>query len=440
MTHRSFTVTIKETAAQALRRGARALTSPSATVACAHFIRRAKRLVRQDGPSDIDEIQDILVLRPDGIGDVIMTGPFLRELRHTYPDARITLVVAPRALNVVETCPYVDGVLTVQIPPPISVVETWWRPLTRRAEALSLARRHLWRNRYDLALVPRWGVDHHEASVLAYLSRAPIRIGYSERVSPERERKNRGYDRFFTQVVDDRTVKHEVQRNVGLLSALGIDASEHGLEAWLSVQDEEFVNDVAATRGKAPLVAVGPGAGHPKRVWPIERFAETGRWLTDRGVRLIVIGGPGEEALGRELRRRLGDLVLDLTSRTTPRESIAVLRNCSLFFGNDGGPMHLAAAAGIPVVEVSCHPERGDDLHPNSPTRFGPWGVPHRVVRPKEPADGCVAGCRVHVPHCILNVQVRSVIAAVESLMEETATLAEPTMSRDSLEGRSTIE
>jgi heptosyltransferase-2 len=152
----------------------------------------------------------------------------------------------------------------------------------------------------------------------------------------------------------------------------------------------------------------------------MDRFIHVGRWLAERGARLVVIGGSGDEALGSEIRRRVGGAVIDLTGRTTLRQSVAVMRHCSLFCGNDAGPMHLAAAAGIPVVEISCHSRIGHELHPNSPARFGPWGVPHRIVRPAEPADTCFRGCHVPSAHCILNVNVDSVVDAIDSLIDET--------------------
>lgn len=376
-------------------------------------------LATQDRRSGIEQRKNILVARLDGIGDLIMTGPFLRELRRAYPDAWITLIVDPRASNLVEGCPHVDRVLTFRAPS----VSQWWHPLSRRLKAHSFARRHLWGTRYDVAIVPRWGVDFYEATALIYLSGAPFRAGYSEQVSANKQFQNPGYDRFLTNVLDDRSVKHEVQRNLDILPALQAEAADDGLEMWLSEEDENFANETLPSSGAIPLVALALGAGHPRRIWPIERFAEVGRWLAGRGARLVVVGGPGEEGLGEEMRERLGGGLIDLTNRTTLRQTAAVIRHCSLFVGNDAGPMHMAAAVGVPVVEISCHSLRGDDLHSNSPKRFGPWGVPHRIVRPEEPGDECAAGCLVAAPHCILNVTGDSVIAAIESLMEETALL-----------------
>lgn len=391
------------------------LSSPRVTLAwCRPLLRMAGR--RSDKSTGrVSGAREVLVIKPDGIGDLIMAIPFLRELRRAWPAARISIVVSAHAANFIETCPYVDRILPFRLPPD----SRWWRPLTRRLAVLSFARRYLWPTSYDLAIVPRWGPDIFESPFLAFLSGAPWRVSFSTRASADREMLNRGDDQFFTHTLTDRSVCHEVRRNLGLLSLLGVDSLEDRLAVWLSDDDELFADRVLTTILPKPVVAIGPGAGNPKRMWPIQRFVEVARWLENRGFALVLIGGSGEEALGEELRRSLDNGVIDLTGRATLRQSAAVLQRCVLFCGNDAGPMHLAAAAGIPVVEISCHPRGGDDLHPNSPTRFGPWGVPNTVVRPDEPTDGCATGCRAPAPHCIANVPVASVIAGIASLLDE---------------------
>jgi ADP-heptose:LPS heptosyltransferase len=404
--------------AQLLSRSVAGLASPSVSAVWMRALMHLRGLVTIHVRTYDGEVRSILVIRPDAIGDVVMTGPFLRELRRAYPKAKISLIVGPGTANLVETCPHIDRVLINRLPP----LTRWWHPISRRFVGLSFARRHLWPDRYDMAVVPRWGEDHYDAAILALLSGAPCRVGYSAR----RPTKNGAYDRFYTMVVNDRSVRHEVERNLHLLSELQTDVHEDALELWLSDEDERFANQVLASSGAESFVALSPGAGSPRRIWPIERYVEVGRWLVDRGARLVVVGGPGDEGRGEQLRRIGGD-VIDLTNRATVRETAAVLARCSLFCGNDSGPMHLAAAVGVPIVEVSCHSVIGDDLHPNSPKRFGPWGVPNRVVQPETPEHDCAAGCRLDVPHCILNIRVDSVIAAIESLRVEKGVVRGPT-------------
>jgi len=403
-------------AASVLVRIVARLTSPRATMAVA----RVLGVTNKPAGSDVVVNDDarILVVRPDGIGDVIMTGPMLRELRNALPRSVVTLVVAPRAFNVVETCPYVDRVVTVDIAPPRATTETWWRPLIRRMAAFKAARLHFRGMHFDIALVPRWGVDSHEASILAYLSGASQRVGYSEHVSSLRAKRNGGYDELFTSSICDRSVKHEVERNLGILTALQIQPTSHlGLESWLSDGDVAFAEASSVSATDRPIAAIGLGAGSPRRMWPVERFAAVGRWAYDQGSSLVVVGGAADERRASEFVARVDRPVLDLTNRATLREAAAVLERCSLFYGNDAGTMHLAAAAGVPVVEISCHPKGGDDLHANSPVRFGPWGVPHRIVQPDFPSAGCIEGCRALTPHCILNIPVAAVVRAITSLV-----------------------
>jgi ADP-heptose:LPS heptosyltransferase len=390
------------------------VTSPRTTAAVASPFLWGRRVFGRGRRSRSERAPNILVIKLDAVGDVVLVSPFLRELRRTFPEGRISLLVETRVANLVSECPYVDEVLAFGLSSPI---DRWFHPLMRRFKTASFALHRLVKERYDIAIVPRWGEDFYEAGTLAFLSGAPFRLGFSEHCSPAKECLNRDFDRFFTRVVDDRSVKHEVPRNLNLLSEVNGQPSDDRLEVWLSDDDRMFASGVMP-RGSDAAVVLGPGAARAKRLWPIERFAEVARRLLERNVRIVVVGGPGEERFGAELREVLGNGVIDVVNATTLRQAAAIMRHCSLFCGNDAGPMHLAAAAGVPVVEISCHPSGGDDNHPNSPTRFGPWGVPHRIIRPR-PQDGCIRGCEREVPHCILDIRIDSVISAIESLMEE---------------------
>jgi heptosyltransferase-2 len=95
-----------------------------------------------------------------------------------------------------------------------------------------------------------------------------------------------------------------------------------------------------------------------------------------------------------------------------------------LFIGNDSGPLHLAVAAGIPVVEISCHPADGDPNGENSPDRFGPFTSRCRIVRPERAKDPCQSSCASSQPHCIAQVSVAQVGHAVTSLLNERLTQA----------------
>ena len=161
----------------------------------------------------VQDAHSILVVRLDAIGDLVLMSPFLRELRRLNPDAWITLVVDPRFVNLVELCP-VNEVLTFELRSGVR-----WRDgdLELHIRAVRLARRHFWRRRFDLALLPRWDIDLYHSAFIAYFSGALCRVGYSESVTPEKQLCNRGVDSLFTRTLDDRTLKHEAKRNLDFL-------------------------------------------------------------------------------------------------------------------------------------------------------------------------------------------------------------------------------
>ncbi len=368
------------------------------------------------GPIQAGRVKSVLVVRLDEIGDVVLTSPFLRELRRNLPRAWITLLVRPATRDLVELCPYVNEVLVHE---PVD-----WRHLRAIQAAwrtVRLARSHLWKRGYDLAIAPRWDVDSQFGSMVVFLSGARQRLGYSEKVSDEKSRLNAGLERLLTHAVESGTLKHEVERNLDLIASIGGTVEEDRLELWCGQPDELFADRILAEHGVHDgdlLIAVAPGAGHPKRRWPVGGFAEVGAWVAIHwGGSLVVIGSQDDAQLGRELELRLGRNVINAAGRTSLREAGALLKRCRLFVGNDAGPMHLAAAAGLPVIEVSCHPLGGLPEHPNSPERFGPWRVPQIILRPAKPLDSCAQACNSRVAHCIQAVSTAQVKDAVALLL-----------------------
>lgn len=358
--------------------------------------------------NDLSQFKRVLIVRLDEIGDVVMTTPFLRELRRNLPDAWITLVIKPAVYNLVELSPYVSEVLTYDWR-----VNERFANLRRHWRALRLAERFLWRRRFDLSILPRFDTDYYNATFVTYFSGASRRVGYSENVNINKKHFNKDYDRLFTHLIKDYSLKHEAARNLDVLRYLGGQVQEERLEVWLSHEDKEFADVFLQTHDfKAGniLVAFAPGAGVSKRMWPLHNFVKLGKWLNRKyNCRIIVIGGQGDYSLGQELLHQLCDSAINAVGQVSLRQTCALLKHCHLYIGNDAGPMHLAAAVSIPVIEISCHPINGSPFHFNSPQRFGPWGGGHHVLQPKNPIHPCSDACTATQAHCILGITVDKV-------------------------------
>ena len=359
----------------------------------------------------------ILIVKLDAVGDFVLVTPFLRELRAGFPEAFITMIVKPGVKNLAETSPYVDEVRTFECR--ITGSLSWLR---RHWKAFAYARRFLWRRRFDIAICPRWSADIDHAGFLAYFCGAAKRITSSELVTPEKRLLNRGYDRMFTRVVGSTAPRHDVMQNLEILRTMGVAVRATECELWLTEHDLRRSVEIlerTGDGGSSAFISLGLGAGSPHRTWPLTRFVELARAIMKVfPATFVLIGGQGEQALGRAFRHEFGeDAVIDLTGRLTLRETIAILKKCRLHIGNDSGPMHLAAAAGVSAVEISCHPLTGAPDADNSPIRFGPWGVDSAIVQPPYPLGNCVRQCERPEPHCVLSVSVQDVFKAVTQLL-----------------------
>lgn len=357
----------------------------------------------------------ILVVRLDQIGDLVLTTPFLRELKRNAPLARITLVVKPELRELALTLPSVDEVLTFDWH--LARRSDEWR---RRLRVFGFCAAHLWPRRFELAIVPRWDADWYCQTLIAYGSGAPRRIGYSEDVDLIKRIHNHGYDRLLTQTLHQKSVEHEVERGLDVLRALGGTAAETQLEggsgpaadAWARAWLEDNIPD------NAPLIALGPFAGNSVlKQWPLPNFAALGRRLIADGGRIVIVGGPGDREQAEHLCAKIGPGAVNVAGACFLPQTAAVLRRCTLFVGDDSGPMHLAAAAGIPVVAL---------FGPSCPHRFRPWTPSAEVVWHQLPCSPCSAAapgenhadcCTVCIhpePLCIQSITVEEVQAAIE--------------------------
>jgi heptosyltransferase-2 len=364
----------------------------------------------------------VLVIRPDRIGDVVLSSPFLRELRRSLPtDAHITLLTRPEVRDLVAFCPYVDEVLSYRWKMP------WNRSRRiRYAQALTLAREHLWPRRFTLAILPRWDVDQDNALVIAYLSGAAARVGYVQQTSLA-VRRGEDFTGLLTHPFRQPHIRHELEHGLEMVRWLGGCVVDDRPELWLSDEDRAWAWQFLAQHGhrrERPLVALAPGTGEPKRNWPLERYTALAAWLqTEMGATVLLVGGPQEQTAAEVIQAALKGHGIVATGRAGLRQTAALLEHCALYVGGDTGPMHMAAAAGATVVAISCHPQTGSPASPNAPVRFGPWGPGHLVLQPPAPLSPCTDQCLARTAHCITAVTYETVQQAMARKLLTEVTL-----------------
>ena len=356
-------------------------------------------------PGALARAARILVIKLDELGDFVLVTPFLRGLRASAPQAQIVLVVGEPVMALAEGCPYVDAVVT-----PAGGMAGGTINVRGRTPGDLQTFAAAFRAGFDIAVTPRFDVDRYGAATLAAATRAPIRLAYSERVTPWKADGNRGFDAAYTHVLPAGAPRHEIDRNLALLAALG--GADPGIGPDLHLSGAERA---AAARlldgfsGGRPrrLLAVAPTTASPRKNHPVEGFAALlAPLVRDLGIGGAVLLGGAEgagraAALASGLAAALPGAVLDLTSRIGVRDAAAVIALSDALVGMDSGPAHIAAAVGTPVAVLSCHPTGGDPQSPYAPERFRPWGDDALVVQPLRAVPPCTDKCLSAESHCI---------------------------------------
>jgi heptosyltransferase-2 len=345
----------------------------------------------------------ILILRYRFIGDTILTVPFLRNLRRAEPEAYIAWMVAPGSAGVVQGIPYVDELL-------------FWDPVTIHADSRGGHRtlgqktgfiREIREKRFDTVYVLKRSFS---SALIAYLSGARKRVGFAT--------EGRGF--LLTTRVPYRHDHHEVQNFLEVLRADGVPVIDDYLESWLTPDEVRRGDEILAAAGVSPdepLAIIHPYASFPPRGWHFDDYAALSHLLAGNGFRVIVLGGDRDRSDWERSSPHFAPTTVSLVGTGSLRETMAVLRRGTVFIGNDSGIMHLAAAAGVPLVAL---------FGPQSPVRFGPWGRMTRVIYKQFPCSPCrqkfFEECSPSLrekPACIEAITVDEVFAAAMALLKE---------------------
>ena len=289
------------------------------------------------GSVDLAQVRRVLVVRANfRMGNLLLVTPALAALRRALPEARIDVVAGRAYVDLLEHSPDVDGRIGIDR-----------RMLMAPWSLLSLVR-HLRRQRYDLAIDGGRGSSFLGAFLVGV-------SGSRRRVAAADSR----YDALFdVHVRLDPESDHKVDLLLGVLAGLGIETPERTLSVTLTAEERAQATARWRALGVAPekpAIAINVGARGAKR-WQEERVVELVRALCaehDRPV--VLLAGPEDEEHLREMRPLLPAKVV-VAPRMAIRAFAAFLSQAAVLVTQDTGPMHLAAAVGVPTVALLVAP------------------------------------------------------------------------------------
>jgi lipopolysaccharide heptosyltransferase I len=307
----------------------------------------------------------IALVKLSALGDVLHALPAAHALRACLPGCELTWVVERREATILTGNPDLDHVVPVD-------TRLWRREFRQPggARTVFVKLRGLVRrfrsHRFDVALDLQGNV---KSGSITALTGARTRIGFA--LGHCREAANV----LFTtrRVRKPPGPVHVVEENFALLSALGLSRAALGTPVYPLVPDPAAeatavrLFESEGLKAATPVVVLLPGSGGDGKRWPAEAYQRLGDELALRLSARILLGwGPGEEALARTIAAGMRSAPV-IPPPTSILELVAVVRRATLVVGADTGPVHIAAALGMPTVAL---------YGPTDAKRNGPWG-PH---------------------------------------------------------------
>jgi len=341
--------------------------------------------------------KNILVIRLDNIGDVLMLGPAVRAVKETSPHAHLTLLASPAGATAAPLLPWIDDVMV-------------WRPIwqdvggrmalnpDRERELIaSLAERH-----FDATLIfTSFSQTPHTPAYVCYLAGIPLRAGESNEF---------GGSTLSTQLQGAPTEMHQVERNLRLVEQLGFVARDRTLKISLPNDTRATIPallESAGIQSDEPYIVLHPGASAKARRYPADRFGKVAEQLLQRGWQVLVTGVEREAALLHEVQRQAPNAHM-LVEKTTLAQYAALIERAGLVICNDTLPMHLADAVRTPEVVLFSGTDYEEQWRPRS--------THATLLRRVTPCYPCyLFECPIGLP--CLDIAPEEVVAAVERLL-----------------------
>lgn len=299
----------------------------------------------------------ILLVRTDRIGEFLLTTPAIRAVRQAFPEAEITLIVGKNSYEIIEGSSLVNSIIKFE-------------PTLSEGHLLDQLKffKTIKGLRFDMAIIFN---PSKFFNIISFLAGIPVRVGYDRKL---------GF--LLTHRIEDKKYlceKHEVEYNLELTAAAGVPAGDKRPDFPLTDSAEKKVEALLAsnaTGANRTIIAVHPSVSNPDKMWPAERFAIIcDRLAADFNAKIILIGAADERRIAEEVKAKMDKDVLDLTGALGLKELGAFLKRCAILISNDSGPVHIAAALGVPTVVFF-----GESRPGGSSKRWGPYGEGHVII------------------------------------------------------------
>jgi heptosyltransferase-2 len=344
------------------------------------------------------QLQSICIIRLTSLGDLVLLTPMIRVLRHSWPNARIDMIISEHCADIMKYNPHIDNLYTINTKQGTLSLFKQWHTLKKDMP------------NYDLA------IDVH-----CSLRSRILRQGIAKQVlqyDPARAYK-RDLVKNKTRIPIESIIPVPHRYFTALRDFPSIQPDDEGLEFWLESDKQSTVYPTQKVL-KGDRILLAPGAKHATKRWPAAYFAELiGIIQQSHDVPITLIGGPDDAALCDEIQSLCTISIENVAGTMSLHELGAFMDSALCIIGNDSGLMHIAAARHIPVVTIfgSTVPEFG----------FLPYHTSYEIASIELPCKPCThignAKCPEGHFHCMKNLTPTTVFAHLQKLLNHNANI-----------------
>ena len=345
----------------------------------------------------IDNINTVLTLMPDKhIGNLVVSLPAIDGLIKHFQGKKFYLIIDTAYREIVESI-ISEGQIEFY---PRKFLNTG--SYLRRALSYFEFVYSIRKMQPDIAIDLQGG---HTSSLITLFSGAASRVAGSF--------AKRSY--AYNLKVNVSEGKHKVYSYLEIAAAVGAPVNEKAYRLQSAGARRLSLENKLRNIGlisERPIVTVHPGGGRFQKLWTVSGFASIADWLAAGEYQVVFVGGPGELDRTREIISLINHQTYNLVGILSLGELMALFEICSLFLGNDGGPMHLAAAKGTPIVAMFGYADE---------SRWGPRCEKSIILRGQERCLDC-SRKECQDPKCINTLSSDAVKSAIETLFQKKST------------------
>jgi ADP-heptose:LPS heptosyltransferase len=301
------------------------------------IVERLASFFNKNKPIDKAKIKKILIFESGGIGDLLRIFPAVSALRANFHNASISILVRPHAkeaLELFEEKDIIDEVINYEH-------DRMHKSFLKKLLLIQSLRKH----KYDLIYVPSKGQGMREHILMAFLMRAPHRVGFTK--------NGTGFlNTLRIEFKDDVPI---LKQNLDLLHACNLLTKDKLTRIKISEKDMVFARKFLGNANHYPTISIHPAAWWMAdyRMWPLDRYIDLIRRLKSIfDARIIIIGGTGDVKIGKEIEKGITGAIINAIGNTTVSQMAAIIKLSHLFIGNDSGPLHIASLVETPFIGI----------------------------------------------------------------------------------------